>query len=332
MTFDEAVPLEEYRGQQELLLLAKSTVSGTAIMSMQFPKLRWAVCGFVPEGLSILAGRQKLGKTWLAFDWAIAVAKGGHAMGSVQCEHGEVLYIDLENGYRRIQGRMRALGIGPNAELLQHIQFMVRAPRLDKGLIEILQRWRASTTNPRLVIIDVFQRVRPEIGRQANLYAADYDALSPLQSWATQHGIAVVLIHHTRKGGADDPLEALSGTNGLSACADTTLVLDRDAGGYTLYVRGRDVEERKVAVAFEDGHWRILGEAADIRRSDERSRILDVLSDADGPMSPSEISDVLGVEKNNVQQLLFQMGKTGEVTKNGRGAYVHPDRVDEFSS
>ncbi len=82
-----------------------------------------------------------------------------------------------------------------------------------------------------------------------------------------------------RKGGADDPLEALSGSNGLSACADTTLVLDRDQNGMTLYVRGRDVEEKETALRHDLGNWMILGEAADVHRTDERKVILQCLAD-----------------------------------------------------
>ena len=46
-------------------------------MEQKFEPLRWTVPGYLPEGLSILAGRQKLGKTWLAIDLAVAVGTGG---------------------------------------------------------------------------------------------------------------------------------------------------------------------------------------------------------------------------------------------------------------
>src|SRR6266851_3807743 len=101
-----------------------------------------------------------------------------------------------------------------------------------------------------------------------NAYENDYSVWSPLQKWAMDKAIAVVGLHHTKKGGAEDPLEALSGSNGLSACADTTLVLDSDQNGKTLYVRGRDVEEKETAIIFAGGAWTILGEASDVRRTD----------------------------------------------------------------
>ena len=76
--------------------------STTALMATVYQPIRWVVPGYVNEGLSILTGRPKLGKTWLGIDLAIAVSCGGAAMGSIICEQGDVLYIDLENGRRRI--------------------------------------------------------------------------------------------------------------------------------------------------------------------------------------------------------------------------------------
>lgn len=83
--------------------------STTALMAKQFDPIRWIVEDYLPEGFSVLAGRQKLGKTWLAIDISLAVACGGVAMGSIDCEQGDVLYIDMENGERRIQRRIDAL-------------------------------------------------------------------------------------------------------------------------------------------------------------------------------------------------------------------------------
>ncbi len=128
-------------------------------------------------------------------------------------------------------------------------------------------------------------------------------------------------LHHTKKGGADDPLEALSGSNGLGACADTTLVLDSDQNGKTLYVRGRDVEEKETALIFAGGFWSILGEAAEVRRSDERISIIAALIDHGEPMTPAEVSTATGKASLNVRQLLFKMAKAGEVHKAGKGRY-----------
>jgi hypothetical protein len=322
------IPAEEYERQTGNRPRFAMT-STTALMAMELPPIRWVVPDYVAEGLSILAGRQKLGKTWLAMDFAIAVACGGAAMGSIICEQGDVLYVDLENGPRRIQRRIDALFPGErNRPDLSRLSWASQAPALDAGFIDALDDWVGSVIAPRLVIIDVLQRVKPQPKGRQNAYESDYAAVAPLQTWAKDHEVAVVCLHHTRKGGADDPLEALSGSNGLSACADTTLLLDRDGNGITLYVRGRDVEERESAMSFLSGTWNLIGEAAEVRRTHERSRILSTLLTADGGMGPGEVAIAAEMPRNNVDQLLFKMAKAGEVRKIGRGHYVHPDRKD----
>ncbi|QHO76801.1 hypothetical protein ACH79_33395 [Bradyrhizobium sp. CCBAU 051011] len=292
------------------------------LMARTFDPLKWVVPGYLSEGFLVLAGRQKLGKTWLAIDMALAVATGGVAMGSIMCEQGDVLYIDLENGERRIQSRIKTLF--PNERDrpdLSRLEWATEPLRLDGGLLELLDRWRLEVPAPRLVVIDVLQRIKPPGNRNQNAYESDYSTWAPLQKWATEHGIAVLGLHHTKKGGADDPLEALSGSNGLSACADTTLVLDANQNGKTLYVRGRDVDEKETALLFAGGFWTILGEAAEVRRSDERSQIIAALQDHGDPMTPAEIVAATGKPRVSVQRLLGKMAKAGEVHKVGKSRY-----------
>ena len=311
--------------------------STTTIMSTRYPPLRAIVAGYLYEGFTVLAGRQKLGKTWLGIDWAVAVATGGIAMGSIACDQGDVLYIDMENGPRRIQGRINTLF--PNEREipeLSRLEWVTEAPRLDQGFIAELERWRTSVPVPTLVIINVLQRIKPAGSMARNSYENDYSAWAPLQQWSTENRVAVLGLHHTKKGGADDPLEALSGSNGLSACADTTIVLDQDQNGRTLYVRGRDVEEKETAVIFTGGLWSVLGEASDVRRSDERSVIIEALNDNREPMTPSELATALGKQPNNIKQLLFKMTKAGELHRVGKGRYwtnpIHPHNPDNRSN
>jgi len=321
------IPIADFERQKTKTPRFVVTNTNT-IMATQFPPIQWVVPDYLPEGLSILAGRQKLGKTWLALDWAVAVATGGAAMGSILCVAGDVLYIDLENGHRRIQGRINMLFPAErNRPNLSRLDWVNEAPGLDKGFIQALDDWRSSAIKPRLIVIDVLQRIKPAGKAGQTSYESDYQAMSALQRWATEHRIAVVCLHHTRKGGADDPLEALSGSNGLSACADTTLLLDRDGNGITLYVRGRDVEEKESALSFAAGIWTMTGDAAGVRRSGERGRILAALEEATEPLSPSVLADVTGMKSGNIRKLLHGMVKAGEVRKSGRGGYIHPAKI-----
>ena len=125
----------------------------------------------------------------------------------------------------------------------------------------------------------------------------------------------MLVLHHTRKAEADDPLDTISGTLGLVGCADTALVLARASGGTTLYVRGRDLEEREDAIVFDRERciWTIQGEAAEVRQSDTRKAILAVLARSHEPLGPKDIADEIGLHHDNVRQTLRRMTSDGEV-------------------
>jgi len=102
-------------------------------------------------------------------------------------------------------------------------------------------------------------------------------------------------------------------------------VLDKDGNGITLYVRGRDVDEKEDALDFAAGIWTIKGDAAKVRMTSERQAILDALVEAAAPMSPNEIAFATEMRNQNVRQTLSRMCKASEVKKAGYGKYAHPD-------
>ena len=327
MSETPVIPLEEFearKGKPARKPVRFALTNTTELLAKTFDPIRWVIPDLLPEGFAVLAGRQKLGKSFLALDWAVAVATGGYAMGEIKLDAGNVLYVDLENGERRIQRRLNSI-MPHHKELpdLSRLDWVTEAPALDMGFLEALEEWRRSVPEPRLVIIDVLQRVKPIGNSHRNAYENDYSIWAPLQAWATTHGISVLGLHRTKKGGADDPLEALSGSNGLSACADTTLVLDRDSDGITLYVRGRDPEEQELALEFEAGVWKYKGDAAKARLTAERKKILQVLEEADAPLGPKDIAALTDLPSPNVRQTLHRMCSAGEIKKAGYGKYVH---------
>jgi biotin operon repressor len=308
-----------------------SLVSAADLLGMEFEEIRYIVPGYVVPGATILAGRPKLGKSWLALEWALAVATGGTCLGGVQCEQGDVLYMALEDNLRRLQSRVDRIHPagtpGPD-----NLQFATESPRASEGGLKFIRQWLDAHPAARLIIVDILTIFRNVRNGRDTPYEADYAAVKCLQSLAMEYSVAIVIVHHTRKGGGDtEAFDKVSGTLGLSGAADTTLVLDRDGNGCTLYGRGRDIPEIETAVQFSKDtcKWSVLGLASEVRRTDERTQILEVLKDADEPMSPTDIADALGVPRNNIKQLLFKMAKVGEVTKSRqRGRYIHPDRSD----
>jgi RecA-family ATPase len=300
------------------------TFTARDLQSMEFPPIRYAVDGYIAEGVTLLGGKPKIGKSWMAVDFAMAIAKGDLALGSIPCTKGTVLYCALEDNKRRLQRRMRQR-YGDESKWPRSFYFTTQLRRLDDGGLDDLRDW-IHDHDPSLIIIDTLVCVRPRKNRDTGTgYDADYAALSPLQELAGELGVCIMVIHHLRKMAGDDPLDMISGTTGLTGAVDTALVLHRGSNGVTLYGRGREIEEIETALELEHGAWKALGPASEVRRSEEREAIIRVLAAANKPMRPKEIAQALGVEANNVKQLLFKMTLDGEVQKQGRGQYRIPE-------
>jgi RecA-family ATPase len=202
-------------------------ISARELMAKQFEPIRWIVPGYLPEGLTVLAGAPKLGKSWLALSWMVEVASGSLTMGSIPCEQGNVLGLMLEDNERRLQRRLFQMQLGI---LPERLTLLTEWPTLDEGCCEQIEAWIHAVEKPRLIIVDVFARVRGNRGGRETDYDGDYRQAAMLQSIASRHNLAIVAIHHTRKMVADDAFDEVSGTRGLTGAADGALVLKRDAG------------------------------------------------------------------------------------------------------
>lgn len=302
-----------------------SGISAASLMAKKFEPVRYIVPGLLAEGVTLFGGKPKIGKSWMAFDFAFPIAGGGAVFGSLPVDGGDVLYLALEDNQRRLKSRMLKRGV---RQAPDRLTFFTEWPTLDDGCIEAMEEWADSVPKPTLVIVDVLKKIRGRPRANEQIYDADYRCLTGLQSFALGRGLAVLVIHHVRKMEADDPLESLSGTNGLTGAADTVMVLqpDKGTGHKILYVRGRDVEEAEKAVRFEPdtGQWKLLGNAAEIGRTDERQAILDVLRGKSNPLTTREISDFLGKNYDTVRKALTRMAMAGEIEKKGRGSYTCP--------
>jgi hypothetical protein len=306
-------------------------LSAATLRAKVFEPIRFCVPKYIPSGCGILAGRPKLGKSWLMLDAGLAVASGGSCLNQDLTEEGDVLYLALEDNERRLQSRMsRILGVAD--EWPERFHYATEWRRAAAGGLDDIRDWVKRSEKPRLIVVDVLAVFRsPRDGKQTP-YEADFQAIHELQKIAADTDVAIIIVHHLRKGAADtDPFDKVSGTLALSGAADTVLILDRDSNGTTFYGRGRDIEEFETALQFDRTtcRWGVLGEAAEVRRTSERNAILCALEHSEGPLSPSDIAESAGMARNNVKQLLFKMVRAGQVLKaEGRGRYMHPKHAD----
>lgn len=299
------------------------------IMAMDFPEPKWAIPGLVAEGVTLLAGAPKIGKSWLSLNVSTSVATGGKALGKVDVEAGDVLYLALEDNPRRLQSRLaKVLAREPAPDRLT---FAVHCEPLPAGGAERIASWLDAHPAARLVVVDVFARVRGHAPQNMSSYDADYLAMGALKRLADRHGVAILVVHHTRKMQSEDFLDAVSGTNGLAGSADAVLVLRRSRGKASaeLHVTGRDIEEAEYALDFDPryGLWQMLdGPASDYSLGDTRRQILDHLRAVPGA-TPKQIADALSLNYETAKKTCKRMFDDDQLDTDGAGTYFLPPSI-----
>lgn len=225
-----------------------NTIDGETLMTTPLPAIRFVVDQLLPQGLHILAGAPKVGKSWLALWLCLCVSKGERVWGFATAQ-SSVLYLCLEDSYARIQNRLFQF----TEDAPPTLHFANLSNSIGRGLEEQISEFLSAHPNTKLVVIDTLQKVRHPLS-DANAYANDYRDLSVLKALADQNHIAILLIHHLRKLNDDDPLNMISGTTGISGATDSSLVLKPDkrgSGRAILYCTGRDIEYRELSLEFQ---------------------------------------------------------------------------------
>ena len=252
------------------------TIDGETLMSQPLTPLNFVVDTLLSQGLHILAGSPKVGKSWLALWLAVTVAKGDPVWG-MGVKQGTTLYLCLEDSTLRIQNRLFEI----TEDAPANVHFTTNSNTLGKGLEEQLRAFLTEHPDTVLVIIDTLQMIRG--AGYDNTYANDYRDLSVLKHIADTHGISILLVHHLRKMNDDDPMNMISGTTGLSGATDSNFVLrksQRREDTATLYCTGRDIPYRELALEFdgEDHVWKLLSDNCE-QTEHPSERILFLLSE-----------------------------------------------------
>ncbi len=306
-----------------------------ALLNTYFPPILWAVHGLIPEGLSVFAGPQKVGKSCLILGVCVAVAEGGKALGRVDVDAGDVLYAALEDSPRRLKHRLGQVLAGRAAP--SRLSIVTALPSMPRAT-ELISEWLDEHDEARLVVVDVLAKVRPQGAPGADRYEADYRVMSELKRLADLHRVAVVVVTHTRKLGADDVFDTVSGSVGLTGAADSTIVLRRarnETAG-SLSITGRDVPESEYAVQFDGERmtWTLDGsELADAARKaaearataglgDRSAEIVAYVSTHPGGVRAKDTAESLGINEDQARVYLARLFKADRIDKPEPGRYT----------
>lgn len=308
---------------------------GAWLDAQNFPPLRFAIPGLIPEGLTLGIGPPKAGKSWLFAGLLLSVASGGYALGKLSIpEKRPTLYLALEDGDRRMQDRCRQLlGDGEPIPPLFHYMTVVPAGQVLAVISAFLRR----TSGTALVVLDTLGKVMPPAMAGESAYQRDYRIGTALKRIADEHpGLSLVVIHHDRKAAAEDFVDSVSGTHGLAGAADTIMVLHRkrQSTDGLLKVTGRDVPEAEYAIQLVNGTaWTLDGAdlaaaaAAAARRedaqglSDTSAQIIDFVRQEPRGVTAKQVVERFG---DNARQYLKRHYDAGRLDKLGRGLYVVP--------
>lgn len=200
--------------------------------------------GLLYQGTYLFVSSPKIGKSFFMAQLAYHVSTGT-PLWDYPVKKGTVLYLALEDDYRRLQERMyRMFG----TDSTENLYFSVSSKPLGNGLADQLSGFIREHPDTTLVIIDTLQKIR-EVDSDSYSYAKDYEIINQLKQFSDSWGICLLLVHHTRKQKSSDNFDMISGTNGLLGCADGAFMLykeNRTSNKATLEISGRDQQDQKI--------------------------------------------------------------------------------------
>jgi hypothetical protein len=335
---------EDERSPTDLLAGLRN---GGWLDAQDFPPLRYAIPGLVPEGLCLIVGAPKIGKSWWALDGGLAVAAGGVALGRIPAGAPRpVLYLALEDSDRRLQDRCRQLLSGEAIPV--RFEYMTRIASPGE-IIPTLAAWldRHRGEQP-YVIVDTLGKVMPLALQGESTYQRDYRITSELKQLCDDEpGSTIAVNHHDRKAASDDFVDHVSGTNGLAGGADTILVLSRDRGEQAglLRVTGRDVPEGEYALTLAQGCWWQL-DGADLQAAaaaartnrasaglgDRSAAIIAYISKHPAGVRGEDVAADLDMERIAARVYLGRLLEAGRIQRPHRGLYTPVTSVTSVTS
>lgn len=238
-----------------------TVIDGETLMEMRLKPTDFCIDSLLPQGVTMLCGAPKIGKSWLVLDWCVGIAKG-EEVWNFKTNKGTTLYLCLEDNLSRIQRRLNDI----TDEVPNNVFFATSSCSLSDGLSEQIVKFVSEHIDTVLVVIDTFQMVRSK--NKDTTYANDYQEIEQLKALADKLKISILLVHHLRKQGDNDPLNKISGTTGISGAVDTTFIFDkskRSQNNATMICTGRDIEYRELELNFskENHTWELISDSVE---------------------------------------------------------------------
>jgi hypothetical protein len=283
---------------------------------MNFPPVQWAIPGLLPEGLSLLIGAPKLGKSWITLDFAWSVATGTEIWGA-GVDPGGVLLCALEDPLRRIKSRLQKMDMPSPWPTNLDVVEMGGIDRLGDGGLDSLQEYVDDHPTTKLVIIDTLECVRSSSKNRKNndAYQESTQSLLPVREFAAKNHVSVLVVTHTKKGDEKDVFSSITGSLGQTGVADGMMVIQRqrDSDIGSLHITGREIESKELQLRFSKLNCRWSLDTVTPRGACQEA-ILEHMREKGIPMSLSMIQDGLaakGYACKTIEHNFYKAKKVG---------------------
>lgn len=341
---DDAKSMGAWRLEMALDDIKKQSIeipkpqSGTELLSKEFPPPVYFVENLLCQGLTILAGKSKRGKTYLCLDMCMAISFGRQAFRKLNTRKSDVLFISLEDGEILVQENLRK--IQPNLTSLPDMHFIYEGfPRLGDGALEMLKRY---LDDYQVIVIDILGRILPDASRMrknVNEYQIITDFLGPIHDIVRDREASIIITDHLRKAPSDDEFDAVMGSMAKIGVADHVMLYTRQAeeNEGVLSILGKRINHHKVVVTLTDGHLEYVGEGEHYEANTENRKILTILQEEGRPLHTREIVQAMGLSDKQYHRIrmrltrLFNEGTIGRHKGSGKWT-LGSHREDQYDN
>ncbi len=312
------------------------------LLRLNLPPISYRVNKFLPDtGCILLCGKPKIGKGWIVMDLALSIIKGTPFWGQ-QTKQGSVLMYMMEDGPRRIAERLRIMHPGVLGVDSNHLRFRYSADGpfyVDSTgtgtLIDDINKHMHDFPDTGMVVVDVLQRVRGTVERSDNAYQVDYKVVAALQKLAVQHGILIVIVHHTKKGKVEDAIDSINGSFGVIGAADGGIVIGKEGEVMRIQSMMRDIPDFEFELTKEEGSpvWKptVNGHSFNGFNSVDGASplgtgkgivVLHTLTAAACELTIGDVARRTNMDDKSTAVYLSRLAKSGQAVRTSRGFYM----------
>lgn len=276
------------------------------------------------QAVGLLGGSPKTCKSWLALEMALSVASGRPCLGRFEpLLTGPVLLYAAEDSPRQVRLRLEGLAQARSVDFPSLDVRLILESSLRLDLPEDKKRLESALTahRPRLLVLDPMVRLHRIDENSSSEVSA---LLADLRSLQRRFEVAIVLVHHTRKGNSDSGGQALRGSGDLHAWGDSNLYLRRQGEDLVLsrehrWARAGDPLALRLVDASGPPRLEVQGPAASAEPPDLAEQILGILQHRGRPVTQDELRDALKVRNQRLTDVLRQLRAAGRVSRVAAG-------------